>query len=276
MSTENPGGRGRSRWGAVGRWLSTADPWVQAIVAAFSLFNTVLVGSGVAGAFFHDPRGRDAAAYVAGLRQASSTAWVRPDARRTLALPEAGEQVPVVAFEPPGWRERFPAGAGITTPGAVWVTTEPELLAHACSADADKDRSFRQVLGLPPTGPRRVLFRLSVPRGNLHRPCRVTTALDAVRCETPSGPPGAGPPGGFDAAGFVHYHRARLATEAGRSDAAGEFPFDGRIITGYGWTYNLSPHANTPVGVTEFLVAPATGVTAVGDPQTPAEFCRGG
>src|SRR3954447_4098153 len=100
--------------------------------------------------------------------------------------PDAPE-VLITTFSP------YPYQPGVQPPPLpreLWVTLPDELRA-ACAGKEEPGRALRQILGLPPTSERRMVYELSVPTAQVFRPCISGPDIKAPTCsfERPPEPP---------------------------------------------------------------------------------------
>jgi hypothetical protein len=180
----------------------------------------------------------------------------------TLETLPAGERQVLVRFatQPPELDETH------LTKRALWVTL-PAQLRRFCDGNADKSLALTQALGLAPGGPPRGLYKISVATDRVFRPCSSRTTVSDGTCSASPGNPLPAPLAS-ELADADREHFVLWQLMAAYQDSARGAPF-----TAMGWTYNWSPNAASPVGLTEFVILPGSAIESDAEPISAGAFC---
>jgi hypothetical protein len=174
--------------------------------------------------------------------------------------------------------------------GDKWVAL-PDEIRKACAGKPDSTRALQQILGLPPTLGKQMVYEITVDTDHVFRPCQSGRATGVAKCtfELPPAPPRLGDAATTDqkaeayAALLLAYDEIRFVTDQmwqscrtgfpNEHAMPGDYPFTGHPFTGMGWTYNWDPTSQTHVGVSEFIARDGAEIT-VERAFTPEQFCQ--
>jgi hypothetical protein len=138
----------------------------------------------------------------------------------------------------------------------LWVALPSEVKA-LCAGKPDALLALQMALGMPPRpSDKAMVFQFTVRSADVFRPCASSSSISASTCALDFNLPSSDPHRPFVLKQMMESYRTR-----------GGYPF-----TGMGWTYNWDPAAQTPMGVSEYIVRKGARLDNV-TKMTPAQFC---
>lgn len=149
----------------------------------------------------------------------------------------------------------------------TWIS-QPDELQPKCQGAADPLLALQMLLGMPPEGGKWELVRFSVATKHIFRPCASGPSITGRRCsfQVPTNFSDDGKRAAFlETQQFVFQQMWSSYTEG--------FQWPGYPFTGMGWSYNWDPAAESPYGISEYVVrlgAPISNIETV----SPQAFCR--